>query len=950
MLRKDRVLQCVLEKVAAGKAEGVTAQEVSDSLEIWRNDAAVELNKLVSEGILTRTGKKNVRFLPRGSAPGAAAKDAGCPAARAAGTGAADDNAFSRLVGSSGSLKYQIGVAKAAVSYPPFGLNMLITGSTGVGKTKFAHAIWEYANEIHAFNCVDREVPFVHFNCAEYADNPQLLLSNLFGYKKGAFTGALNDKEGLVEETDGGILFLDEIHCLSATSQELFFALLDTGFFRRIGDSVKREAHFMLIGATTKSISTALMDTFTRRMPVLIQIPSLSERPLNERPEFIKFFYAQEALHIGCPICIKRGVLNALLDYTSKVNLGTLKNTIQMSCAKAFLRSGMQRNGSMITITLSDLLFQVHTVSEGIPEPVKMKSDWFSEDMYVGVAQAGEVEPETPEFVDIYDLIVRLMDEGQKREMTQGELQQVVLLHLDGYFEQLRNACVTQRESMAMEGLISPHILPIAAELIGTAAVELHNTYPRKAPLLLGMHLNQYVDRVRSGNPALPPNIQSIINNYRKEVQFLETQRNWLSASLGVPVTDDEIGFLAIFLRQTTEHRQMPNVCITLCSCSEDTAINMGTYVSTLFSAHHIHSVNNRPTDTANELFERMCRSLQRHHGEKGNLIFTDLQQFSGMEEKLRQVTGVRCIVVPMLEIRLIMVACRITMTQKLPLNEIHAAIISDYAGQLQQFFRSTGVKALPPLSDKPETVRPRVIFTICVTGVGSAESIRELLVKKLENVMPISVIAVSSLDDVSAKAAAYGLDLKLIVGTVNPNIPGVPFLFADAIFTPNGIERIMAILGDWGVSTNIRGLVEQEPESEKPEQLLFRNFNTIAPSVDRDAGTQSISDFLLTIEKTVYKHRLPENTHARVFMHAAGMLERIAGGNTLEMIEEGKAVIRQNQAWFRCLSGILRSSFEPKGFPISDAECFYFMLTLPDIPDEAAEYLKTAIDVKPDE
>lgn len=917
MLRKDRVRQYILQQ-SGDRTEGFTAQEVADALGIWRNDAAVELNKLVAEGVLTRSGKKNVRFLP-------------CAEHGADAAAAVDDCAFRRLVGYDGSLKHQISVAKAAVSYPPHGLNMLVTGMTGVGKTKFAHAIWEYANETHAFGCTEREVPFVHFNCAEYADNPQLLLSNLFGYKKGAFTGALTDKSGLVEEADGGILFLDEIHCLSATSQELFFTLLDTGFFRRIGDNIRREAHFMLIGATTKSISSALMDTFVRRMPVLIQIPSLSERPLNERPEFIRFFYGQEARHIGCPICVKADVLNALMEYTSRVNLGTLKNAIQMSCAKAFLRSGMRRDGDCITVTIADLIFQIHAAPEAASVPIRMKKDWFSEDMYIGTHQPEAAEPKAPQFVDIYDLLVHLTDESQKSEMSREELQQMMLLQLDGYFEDLRKASVSNQDSTAMEGLLSPQILPISAELIGLAAVEMDHAYPRKAPLLLGMHLNQYVNRVRSGNPVLPQNIQDILGSCRQELQFAKTQRSWLEASLGVPVTDDELGFLAIFLRQIAEQWQKPNVYLTLCSCSEGGAANIGTYVSTLFDVHHIHCLDSRTVDTPTALFDRVCRSLRHHHGESGNLLFTDVQYLAGMEESIRQATGVPCIVVPVLEMRLVMIACRVSMTQGLTLEQAYSAIISDYCDQVNLFFRSTRVENLPLAAADPTADRTRVIFTTCITGVGSAESIKVFLEQRLHPVMPVTVIAVSSLDNIAERAAEYGMDLKLIIGTVNPNIPGVPFLFADTIFTPNGIDRVLAILSDWGSAAHMQGVPR---EAEQTDRLLSRNFNTIAPKVDGETGIRCIGEFLRTVETCVYGHRLPENIRTRVFMHAAGMLERIVDGNTLEMIDEGRTVILNDPLWFRCLSALLRDSFTKEGFPVSEAEVFYFMLTLPEPPD----------------
>lgn len=126
-------------------------------------------------------------------------------------------------------MKTPVEQAKAAILYPPKGLNCLITGPTGSGKTYFAHAMFQFAklNQI-----VAKEKEFVVFNCADYAHNPELLMSHLFGYVEGAFTGATKAKEGIIDEADGSILFLDEVHRLPPEGQEMIFILWITAYTR----------------------------------------------------------------------------------------------------------------------------------------------------------------------------------------------------------------------------------------------------------------------------------------------------------------------------------------------------------------------------------------------------------------------------------------------------------------------------------------------------------------------------------------------------------------------------------------------------------------------------------------------------------------------------------------------------------------------------------------------
>lgn len=230
---------------------------------------------------------------------------------------------FESFVGSDGSLQLQVRHAKAAILYPPNGLHTLLTGETGTGKTTFAERMYEYAKE-------NQILP-------EYADNPQLLLSQLFGYTKGAFTGANSSKPGLIELADNGILFLDEIHRLPSEGQEMLFMLMDKGIYRRMGETEgTRKAKVLIVGATTENIDTVLMKTFLRRMSMAIKLPSLVERPLTERFALIEDFFLSEYCKIKCPIAVSRDVIMAMVLNQCQSNIGQLKADIQLLCAKGF--------------------------------------------------------------------------------------------------------------------------------------------------------------------------------------------------------------------------------------------------------------------------------------------------------------------------------------------------------------------------------------------------------------------------------------------------------------------------------------------------------------------------------------------------------------------------------------------------------------------------------------
>ena len=197
---------------------GISAQEISDILASDRANISRYLNQLCQQGKLEKNDGRPVRYrLKSASKIFPKGKDS-----------------LSAIIGAGSSLQVAVQQAKAAILYPPRGLHTLILGETGVGKSMFAEAMYDFAC---SSGMISLEAPFVRFNCADYADNPQLLVGQIFGVKKGAYSGADNDKQGLLKQADGGIFFLDEVHRLPPQGQEMLFTFIDKRVFRPLGDT-----------------------------------------------------------------------------------------------------------------------------------------------------------------------------------------------------------------------------------------------------------------------------------------------------------------------------------------------------------------------------------------------------------------------------------------------------------------------------------------------------------------------------------------------------------------------------------------------------------------------------------------------------------------------------------------------------------------------------------------
>lgn len=255
---------------------------------------------------------------------------------------------FDSIWGKSKSIRSAVELARkvSATNVP-----VLLTGETGTGKEVFAQAIHQNSNRAGK--------PFVAVNCSAFSK--ELLESEIFGHKAGAFTGAMKDKKGLFEEADKGTIFLDEIGEMAFDLQAKLLRVLECGEFLKVGGTKPLKVNVRVIAATNRELQREIEagnfreDLFYRLSVFRIQLPPLRER-VGDIELYARLFVKQFEPVLGRQIeDISPEYLDALLKHNWKGNVRELRNVIE--------RSMIIADGK--TLTLSDLPFEMQQLAVG---------------------------------------------------------------------------------------------------------------------------------------------------------------------------------------------------------------------------------------------------------------------------------------------------------------------------------------------------------------------------------------------------------------------------------------------------------------------------------------------------------------------------------------------------------------------------------------------------------
>lgn len=881
MNKKDLVYQKI---VQLNYSEGIDTNTLSSLMDMSRANLSHELNKLCKEGKLCKSSSRPVLFfLPENNK-------------------ASTESQLDLLAKNNISLKQAVDQAKSAILYPPKGMNCLILGGTGVGKSMFASLMHNYALEM---KMKSEDSPFIVFNCADYSNNPQLLTSQLFGVKKGAYTGAETDKVGLIEQANGGILFLDEVHRLPPEGQEALFIFLDTGNFRRFGDSEIRTSDVLIISATTEDPNSALLNTFTRRIPIVINIPPLKERTLEERLYLVKSFFKHESIRLNKEIYVSLNALRALLSYDCPNNIGQLKSDVQLLCAKAYSEflTNVKRDVRISSKSLPSY------IKEGLYKEKEHRVLWnklMGEEIeYFRFPGSSSNIDEVFNFGDntIYDFIEKKLKKLKSMDISNIDIENILEKDIAKHFKNNISGVSDESNRKNLLTIISADVLECFDKIIAYTSKELNITFDNNLYTAFALHINTLINRINNNKIISNPNLDKIRELYPKEFSVAIESKKIIEDYIHATIPIDEAGYLALFLipENSFNNENQNRVKVILIAHGESTATSMADVADKLLGENYVIPINAPIEIAPSKVLDSLRSVIKNNPSTAGYLLLVDMGSLTTFADTIEKEFNVPIKVISLVSTLHVLESTRKALLG-LSLDDIYNDVLM--VNSYVEIHKNVNNRNL----DKNKVL----IVTACLTGEGGAIAIKNFLNTNLKFEKDLfEIVCLNCLDKNYFKQKMLNLQEKneiLFIVSSFPVNSEVKQYSMYEVFNMNVLKELQNAIDAKTAMLNIPLIIKENIYNVDSVEL----FNDVTKflNIMQDKLSMNLSD-----ERTV-----------GIILHLSFVIGRLKNGGTPTEYQNKEKYIAENIN----LYNIIKENFEflNKKFNIelSDDEICYIM------------------------
>ena len=785
---------------------GITAKDIADHFNTYRSTVSTMLNTAVKNGLFIKIETRPVLFVPVDIIK----KELHVPLEKSVYTPEEirdlffkkeqEADSFSIMIGYDGSQSLQIKQAQSAILYPPKGLHTLITGESGTGKTLFAHTMYDYGRKIKGMS--EKEYPFVEFNCADYYHNPQLLLSQLFGHIRGAFTGADQETEGLVEKANHGILFLDEIHRLPPEGQELLFYLMDTGQYRKMGEAnTIRKADILIIGATTENPKDVLLKTFKRRIPLTINLPPLRERPLQEKLKIMEHLFSKEAILTQRTYIIDADIVKAITLYDFTENIGQLASEIKILCARSFLESKTKEFGEIKVpyVFLSDNIREAYKKYRKIGYTFTDNYENYNYDLVITPSNEITHVKENVLNEEAYCSLIDEIRNYSRQGLTSDEVAIRISSAVSSYYDEILNSMYFKTVNKdELYKIIEPRIVDFSLEVMKEIQNRLSVKITEQSILVLAFHLKFLIDRLRkiklTESSSVPVKTGDAI---------VDDMIDRIESKFSLRLPTDEKKFFQLLIKNITSDIVPDNSskAALYILAHGNTASSIAEVCNRLLHTDFVRAFDMPLTQDVNQSYQLFMEEIESLHLKKGVMILADMGSLLDFGHKLTRDTGIPTHTIPNVSTAIALDFAHIMLNR----NEHIDLTYNEY------LIKNRFEPAFASSEKEP------AIISACSSGQGTSIAFKNMIVEILkENSLGyIHVFALSN-EELQKKNETYqeivdSYNLIAVIGNVHIDVDA-PFFHISELVTDDKKENFIKFLNKTGVS-------EQKTKHKKTDQ-----------------------------------------------------------------------------------------------------------------------------------
>lgn len=849
-----------------------TTMELANELKVSRNVISQYLNEFVESGEVVKVNERPVLFfvkndLVKNSSYLNNFYESLADFKQAVAKASNISVAFTKMIGYQGSLSNIIQNCKSAITYPQNGLPILLLGPTGVGKSMIAQTMFEYGKEKGIFNEKSR---FITVNCSEYADNPEFFLTNLFGCKKGAYTGADRDREGLISLADGGMLFLDEVHCLSNECQEKLFLFMDKGIYHMVGDNDKwYQAHEHLVFATTENPQLALLRTLYRRIPIVTHIPPLNERPIQEKRELLNFLLKRESIQISKEILITQRLNQILINYEYPENIGQMVNCIKACVANAFV---MCHDSDIMLLdiqNLPDWLIEKCN-NEGI-------FSLYNDTTTITLDELANTQLQELKLYAFNKDILTAYEEGLPFDIMYNRCKRRFSQYMD-------SICFGDNQQSSIKEQLYHGIIETICIKLGK---KYNISFANNEIINIAKLYNDAIVNGGSCSPLLHQYLKLIdtfISDFtRNDPETVAMASDFFSQMKSLLHHDfDSLMFLdgILYLKVLSNKVQERETRCMILAHGYSTASSLATSVNYMME-DDVYDAIDMPMDVSiSTIAKRVNEYIESQRNLRDLIILVDMGSLEDIHSRIIVEDCINLVLINNVTIKLALDVA-IKVRQNMPVKRIMESIHhEDYLNKMIYIENRKKEKA---------------ILTVCATGIATAEKISNLLRDSFPRNIDCQVIeyAYSSLVQDGRKSAIFDrYDVPVIIGTMDPNVEGIPFISIEDMIEKQNVGLLQSALGHFLSSE----------ELDKFSQNIIKNFSLqnlldYLTILNPKKIVTYVEEIVDNIQKD-FKMNMSGNTMVGLYLHISCLIERLITDKYITKYENIEQFEKEHQSF----------------------------------------------------